>query len=131
MELPWGTYRVEFKIDGTEYSFTKGYNDINGNPEGATDYTAGTPIYTFIAAVPSGSLDTEEYVYFYFLFSDSINEEDSWRESAIDFQTRIDGTVYNDDQTTADFAVVVLKIAVKSEGPLRPPARGCSKVAWA
>lgn len=101
---------ISFTMDGTSYSFTKGYNDISGPPEGSIDDTETTPVYTYLAAVPSDATDQSEYVMIMFFLKDGGNETDGiigYNEEAIIFQSRIDGTVYDDDINTEDFEITI------------------------
>ena len=50
-------YKIEFKMDGTEYSLTGGYNDPSGPPEGCIDTGGSNRIA--IKATPAGTTDKD------------------------------------------------------------------------
>jgi len=52
-------YKVEFTVDGTVYTFTGGYNNLDNPPEGCL---SGGASAILIKATPEGAVNTDSYV---------------------------------------------------------------------
>ena len=99
-----GAYAISFTMDGTNYSFTKGYDDINGLPEGSYDGDLADPD-TFFAAVPEDATNnTDSYV----IINVFGGEEGSYEEKSTDspgnvmVYVKINGEVVSENDDGGD-----------------------------
>lgn len=54
-----GAYIIQFDMDGTTYSYTKGYVDITGRPEGS--YAPGdSPTHTYLGGIHEEAVNDED-----------------------------------------------------------------------
>ena len=103
------SYIISFKIDGTLYEFTSGYNDVSGQPEG-NDYN-GTNSY--FAAVPSGSANNDDvFVMIRVNGTTTGLYDDSGDDNDLNFYYCFNTANHrwkDDDSAVADFTMIITK----------------------
>jgi predicted small secreted protein len=100
-------YKVEFKLDGTQYSLTGGYNDLSGPPEGAYK-SREAATYTLMYATPAGASDTSEFLEICIPGTETGTYQDGTAGFGWDFN--YDGVVYEADPGKNDFSISLTKI---------------------
>lgn len=101
---------IRFTVNGTNYSYTQGFADLSRPAEVCLDNSQITPVYTLLAATPSGADSTNEYAMICIYLERSVNE---WEgsigeyEDTIVFQAKDGDTVFNDDITITNFSVTI------------------------
>ncbi len=102
-------YIIKFRINGTLYEFSNGYNDINGNSEG-NDYNT---ITSYIAAVPSGAANNDDvFVMIRVNGTDVGTFDDSGNDNDLNFYYCFNGATHrwkDDDTAVADFTLTITK----------------------
>ena len=100
------THIIKFRLNGTLYEFTSGYNDMNGNPEG-NDYN-GTNSY--FAAVPSDAANNDDvFVMIRVTGTASGIYDDSVDDNDLNFYYTTTSNKWKDSNTVADFSMTITK----------------------
>jgi hypothetical protein len=101
-------YKVEFKLDGTQYSLTGGYNDLSGPPEGAyQSYELAT--YTLMYATPAGASDHSEFLKICIPGTETGTYWDA-DPGSFGWDFDYDGVFYEADPDENDFSISLTRI---------------------
>ena len=97
-------YKVEFKLDGTEYSLTGGYNDLSGPPEGAYQ-SVEAATYTLIFATPAAASDKSESLEICIPDTETGTYLDADYTAGFGWDFDYDGVFYEADPGANDFSI--------------------------
>jgi predicted small secreted protein len=102
-------YKVEFKLDGTEYSLTGGYNDLSGPPEGAYQ-SVEAATYTLICTTPAGASDKSESLEICIPATETGPYRDADYSFGFGWDFKYDSVSYEADPGADDFSISLTKI---------------------